>query len=66
VTDHNHELEIRKRYIEEDKKAQVYVKEREGKSKRVAIVITPEKVSSWDFPRIRERKSSSRILPCIR
>lgn len=60
---HNYEVAITRRYIPDEKKAQEYVRKRESKSKRLAIIIIPDKISSWDFSKDKEEKEFFKDKP---
>lgn len=53
---HDLELKITNRYIGDKKKTADYVAEREKASKRVIIIISPMKESSWDFTKDSNEK----------
>jgi hypothetical protein len=62
-TAHEYELMITQRYIADKKRAEDYVKSRESKSNRLAIVLTAEKVSNWDFTKDPKEKEFFKDSP---
>jgi hypothetical protein len=60
---HKLELNITERYIDDKEKAEEYVKKRESASKRLAIILVPEKVSNWDFSKNAEEKEFFKDSP---
>ena len=60
---HSLELEITRRYISDAEKAEDYVNARESKSRRVAIIVSPEHVSNWDYSKDTKEKEFFKDSP---